>query len=162
MSATIANRLASICGLAAAVLIAVGVLSYKNTRQLIAADLQVAETNETLAEISETFSAIQEAQTRATDFAIVRDEQFRTDYYFSITKTQQHFEHLKLLTVDDSRQQARLDVLDPLIENSFSIFHSVMNLPRGQQFGSAEAAGVKVREEKCMDDIRLNMKAMED
>jgi two-component system sensor histidine kinase/response regulator len=162
MRATIANRLWVICGLAAAVLIAVGVLSYQNTRHLIAVNVQVAETNETLAEISQTFSAIQQAQTRATDFAIVQDEQFRTDYYVSITKTQQHFDHLKLLTAGDSRQQAQLDVLDPLIENSFSIFHSVMNLPPGQAFRAADAAGVKVREEKCLDDIRLNIKAMED
>src|SRR5271157_6495590 len=125
MAVTIENRLGIISGLAAVVLIVAGVLSYQNTQQLILANGRVTQTNEVLAAISQTFSAIQDTQNRATDFAIVRDEQFRSGYFASLAQAQRQFDHLRSLTADNPRQQVRLDKLDPEIENAFSIFHVV-------------------------------------
>jgi PAS domain S-box-containing protein len=161
MNATIENRIGIISGLAVLVLIVAGVLSYQNTQRLILVNGRVAETNEVLAAISQTFSAIQGAQNRATDFAIVRDEQFRVSYYASVAQAQRQFDHLRSLTSDNPRQQARLDRLELQIENAFSIFHLVMNLPQGEKFTAANAAELQVREEKCLDEIRRDIQAME-
>jgi PAS domain S-box-containing protein len=162
MITTIENRLTVISSLAAVVLILAGLLSYQNTQRLILVNGRVAETNEVLAAISQTFSAIQGAQNRATDFAIVRDEQFRDGYYASVAEAQRKFDHLRSLTSDDPSQQARLDRLEPQIENAFSIFHLVMNVPQGEKFTAADAAELRVREEKCLDEIRRDIRAMED
>ena len=162
MQVTIENRLGVISSLAAAVLIVAGVLSYQNTQRLVLVNGRVTQTNEVLAAISQTFSAIQGAQNRATDFAIVRDERFRTSYFASVAQAQQQFDHLRSLTTDNPRQQARLDKLDPEIENAFSIFHVVMNLPQGEKSTAADAAQLQVREEKCLDEIRQDIQAMEE
>ena len=161
MQATIENRLGVISGLAAVVLIVAGLLSYQNTQRLILVNSRVTETNIVLATISQTFSAIQDAQNRATDFAVVRDEQFRVSYYSSVAQAQKQFDHLRSLTFDNPLQQARLDRLDGQIENAFSIFHLVMNLPPGEKFAAATAAELQLREEKCMDGIRREFQAME-
>ncbi len=161
MNATIENRLGMVSSLAAVILIVAGWLSYQNTQRLILVNGRVAETNVALAAISQTFSAIQDAQNRATDFDIVRDEQFRVSYYASVAEAQKQFDHLRSLTSDNPRQQARLDSLDDQIENAFSIFHLVMNLPQGEKFAVATAAQLQVREEKCMDGIRQDFQAME-
>jgi len=162
MKATVEKQLGIISSLAAAVLIIAGVLSYQNTQELILVNGRVAKTNEVLAAISLTFSAIQDAQNRATDFAIVRDEQFRDLYYASVAQAQKQFDHLRTLTSDNPRQQARLDGLDNQIENAFSIFHLVMNLPQGEKFAAETAAELQVREEKSMDEIRRDIHAMEE
>jgi PAS domain S-box-containing protein len=162
MQVTIENRLGIISALAAAVLIVAGVLSYQNTQQLILVNGRVSQTNEVLAAISQTFSAIQGAQNRATDFAIVRDEQFRTSYFASVAQAERQFDHLKSLTADNPRQQARLDKLDPEIENAFSIFHVIMNLPQGEKSTAADAAQLQIREEKCLDEIRRDIQVMEE
>ncbi len=161
MKATIENQLGIISALAALVLITAGVLSTQNTRQLILVNGRVTRTNEVLAAISETFSAIQGAQNSATDFIIVHDEQFRSSYYSSVAQAQRQFDHLRSLTSDDPRQQARLDRLDDQIENAFSIFHLVMNLPQGDKFMAADAAQLQVREEQCLDAIRRDFQDME-
>jgi CHASE3 domain sensor protein len=62
MKATIEKRLGIISGLAAVVLVVAGVLSYQNTQRLIMVNGRVTKTNEVLAAISQTFSAIQAAQ----------------------------------------------------------------------------------------------------
>ncbi|HMD86589.1 MAG TPA: response regulator [Terriglobia bacterium] len=162
MKVTIENRLGIISGLAAVVLIIAGLLSYQNTQKLILANGRVTQTNEVLAAISQTFSAIQDTQNRATDFAIVRDEQFRSGYFASLAQAQRQFDHLRSLTADNPRQQARLDKLDPEIENAFSIFHVVMNLPQGEKSTAADAAQLQVREENSMDEIRQDILAMEE
>ena len=122
MKATIENQLGIISSLAAMVLIVAGVLSFQNTQRLILVNSRVAKTNEVLAAISQTFSAIQGAQNDATDFAMVRDEPFRNRYFSSVAQAEGRFDHLRRLTSDDPRQQSRLNRLDDQIENAFSIF----------------------------------------
>jgi CHASE3 domain sensor protein len=161
LKATIENRLGIISGLAAMVLIVAGLLSYQDTERLILVNGRVSKTNEVLAAISQTFSAIQGAQNQATDFAIVRDERFRAGYYTSVAQTQKQFDHLRSLTSDNPHQQSQLDRLDDQITNAFSIFHVVMNLPEGEKFTAANAAQLQVREEQCLDEIRRDFQAME-
>ena len=161
MKATVENKLGIISGLAAVVLIVAGVASFQNTQRLILVNGRVARTNEVLAAISETFSAIQGAQNDATDFAMVRDEQFRNSYFLSVAQAQGQFDHLRSLTADDPHQQSRLDRLDDQIENAFSIFHLVMNQPQGEKTMAADAAQYRVQEERCLDGIRREFRAME-
>ncbi|HXW13354.1 MAG TPA: CHASE3 domain-containing protein, partial [Terriglobia bacterium] len=161
MKVTIENRLGIISSLAAVVLIITGVLSYQNTQRLILVNGRVTQTNEVLAAISQTFSAIQGAQNRATDFAIVRDKQYRDGYYASVAQAQRQFDRLRSLTADNPHQQARMDRLDDQIENAFSIFHLVMNQSQGEKFSAANAAQLQVREEQCLDEIRREFQGME-
>jgi PAS domain S-box-containing protein len=162
MKATVENKLGIISGLAAVVLIVAGVASFRNTQRLILVNGRVARTNEVLAAISETFSAIQGAQNDATDFAMVRDERFRNSYFSSVAQAQGQFDHLRSLTADDPHQQSRLDRLDDQIENAFSIFHLVMNQPQGEKTMAADAAQYRVQEERCLDGIRREFRAMEE
>ena len=161
MKATIENRLGIISSLAAVVLIVAGMLSYQNTQRLIWVNGRVTNTNEALAAISQAFSAIQGAQNRATDFAIIRDEHYRDSYYASVAQAQRQFDHLRNLTANNPHQQAQLDRLDDQIENAFSIFHLVMNLQQGEKFTAANAAQLQVREEQCLDEIRREFQGME-
>lgn len=161
MKVRVQTELGIISSLVAVVLIVTGVLSFLNTQQFILVNSGVTRTNEVLAAISQTLSAIQNAQNRATDFAIVRDKQYRSGYYASVAEAQKQFDHLRTLTSDTPRQRARLDELDDQIENVFSIFHLVMNLPPGGKSTAADAAQLQVREEKCMDEIRRDLQAME-
>ena len=118
----------------------------------------MSETNEVLAVISQVYSAIQGAQNGATDFAIVRDEKFRNSYYTNVAQAEQNFDRLRSLTSGNPRQQARLDKLEPQIENAFSIFHLVMNQPPRGNF----AAALQVQEERSLDEIRRGIQAMEE
>jgi len=162
MKSTIENRLGIISGLAGVVLIVTRLLSYQNTQRLIPVNRRVTETNIVLATISQAFSGIQDAQNRATDFAIVGDEQFRIRYYASVAAAQKQFDHLRSLTSDNPpHQQARLDSLDGQIENAFSIFHLVMNQRPGDKSSAADAAQLQVREENCMDEIRRELQDIE-
>jgi CHASE3 domain sensor protein len=161
MKVSVGYELGIIATLVAVVLIVIGVLSYENTQQLILANSAVARRNEVLAAISQTLAAIQDTQNRATDFAIVRDEQFRSGYYSSAAEAQRRFDHLRTLTSDTPHQRARMDGLDDQLENALSIFHLVMNLPAGEKSSAADAAQLQIREEKSMDGIRRDLQAME-
>ena len=161
MKSAIENQLGIISSVAAVVLIVAGLLSYQNTQHLILANAKVTETNIVLAAISRTYSAIQAAQNRSTDFAVVGDEQFRAGYYASVAQAQTQFDLLRKLTANNPRQQLRLDALDDQMENAFSIFHVVMNMSPGEAPVAATSAKLRVREEECMDGIRRDFQAME-
>jgi PAS domain S-box-containing protein len=162
MKATIENRLGIISGFAALVLIVAGLLSYQNTQQLILVNGRVTETNIVLAAISQTFSATQDAQNRATDFAIVRDERYRSAYFGSVAQAERQLDHLRELTSANPRQQARLARLDEQFVNAFSIFHLAMNQPQSGEFAAADTAQLRVREEQSMDEIRREFQGMEE
>jgi PAS domain S-box-containing protein len=161
MASKVETRVGAISLLAAAVLIVVGVLSYHQTGNLIEANRQVAESNEVLTEASAVLAEMQGAQNKANDYAITLDQRLRDQYYSNVGLAQRSLDRLRLLTGHESTQQARLEALDPLIENAFSVFHIVMNPFPGSEPTRQEAARHQVQEEQSMDGVRRTLGEIE-
>jgi two-component system, sensor histidine kinase and response regulator len=155
------KQLAVCSVLAAAVLIAVGVLSYRKTQALIEANRQVTRTNEVLTEVSTVLSAIQGAQNNANDYEITRGERFRSQYYSDINQSQRDLDRLRLLTANEPDQQGRLDALDPLVDNAFQVFHVGMNPYPGTEVTREDFARRRLREQESMDGVRGIMHEIE-
>ncbi len=161
MRAKIENPMGVGAGLAALVLITAAVLALQNTRQLILLNARVASTNKVLAAISETLTAVQRVQNYATDYAITRDERYRTRYDASVAQAQQEIENLRNLTFSSPIEQERQDKLDGQIENALSVFHLIMSLPPGEDVSTPGGTQLQVREEQCLDEIRGELEEME-
>jgi PAS domain S-box-containing protein len=161
MKSTVERQLGIISSVAVLVLIAAGVLSFQNTQKFVLADGGVARTNEILAAISQTSSALQNARYLAADFAVVPDEQDRTNYDLSVAQAQRQFDHLRRLTSDQPILKARLDHLDDQIENAFSILHRVLNPPPGGSFTAANAAQLQQQQKQYLDGIRRDFQDLE-
>ncbi len=161
MRMTVETRLGVVIGLAAVMLTGAGVASYRTEQRLTFAADRVAKTNQVLEAISETSSALQDAQGHAMDFAIVRDPHQRSDYFASLSFARERFDDLRVLSLSDPSQTARLDRLGAGIEDAFSIFELIMNLPQGEKLAASEAARLQMREDERLDQIRRDFQSME-
>jgi PAS domain S-box-containing protein len=100
---------------ALALLLVVGVVSYRNNRNQVATEEWVAHTQEVLATLAGVLSDETEAESARRAYFITSDSMFRRKYETSAAATYANLARVRQLTVDNAPQQRRLDALDPLI-----------------------------------------------
>ena len=117
-------------GLAFAVLLAIGLLQYATTKQLVEAGRGVAHTDEVLAGIQTVLTDVKDAESWLRGYAATGDQMFLAPCRAAITRTPNHLRQLRQLTLDNPRQQRRLDTLEPLLGQRFRHMEKVIELRR--------------------------------
>jgi PAS domain S-box-containing protein len=102
-------------GAAIALLLVVGVVSYRNNGNQVATEESVAHTHEVLATLSGVLSDETEAESARRGYFITGESVFLRKYETSAAAASANLARVRQLTVDNAPQQRRLDALDPLI-----------------------------------------------
>jgi PAS domain S-box-containing protein len=102
-------------GAALALILVVGVLSYRNNRNQIETEEWVVHTQEVLATLAGVLSDETEAESARRAYFITGDSVFLRNYETSAAAAYANLARVRQLTVDNAPQQRRLDALDPLI-----------------------------------------------
>jgi PAS domain S-box-containing protein len=100
---------------AIALLLVVGVVSYRNNGNQVETEEWVAHTQEVLATLASVLSDVAEAENARRGYFITSDSVFRRKYETSAAAAYANLARVRQLTVDNGPQQRRLDALDPLI-----------------------------------------------
>src|SRR5215210_3057639 len=97
------------------IMVAIGYLSYNNTRQLKAAVEAEKHTQQVIINLDETLISMVDLETGMRGFFISRDEELLEPYYRGIENLPDNIERLRVLLKDDPDQNKRLDNLESVI-----------------------------------------------
>lgn len=124
-------------GLALVIFIIVGAACYFSTLQLVDASNLQKHTYEVLNHLDGTLSALKDVETGQRGYLLTGDEGYLEPYQTGIGAVDQNVQEVRRLTVDNPRQQHRLDSLEPLVKQRLAITKKVIDLRRGQTLEAA-------------------------
>jgi CHASE3 domain sensor protein len=113
MNRSIGKTIAVAFGMAFLVLLAVGLVQYVTTRQLVEAGHRVAHSDAVLAGIQTVLRDVKDAESWLRGYAASGDDLFLAPCRSAIIETPNDLRQLRQLTLDNPRQQRRLDTLGP-------------------------------------------------
>ncbi len=148
-------------GLALAIVIAIGVVSYRGTTELVRADAWVAHTHDVIENLLSLRDSLMTAQTARRGYILSGEERYFKRFSNAVSRVAPKVENLRALTADNARQIQRLDQLDPLLKSRLAILNQSVELRRTQ--GLDVPAQVQLMDQggKLQDEIRVLIAAMQ-
>jgi methyl-accepting chemotaxis protein len=134
---SIGGKIAGGFGLALAVLLVVGGVSYDSTRRLVESGDWVAHTHEVLSELKDVEGIMKDAWSSARGYLLTGEERYLQPYLGARERAQQKLQNLRKLTADNPRQQQRLDALEPVIADDFTVLQQEIDIRKNIGFQAA-------------------------
>ncbi|MEA5624547.1 GAF domain-containing protein [Nostoc sp. UHCC 0251] len=139
-------------GLASAILVLIGVVSYQNTRVTTNNRSIVKNTYKKINSVEELLSHLKDAETRQSSYILTGKQIYLKPYQAALANVDQEVAKLKSLTTDQPNQQKQIATLESLITAKITDLKQTIDLR--QDKGLEAALQVLVRNENLMDDIR--------
>ena len=149
-------------GVAIAMLLAVGMISYRGMAVSDQSDRRVRHTHEVLENLQDLDGAMETVESSYRGFVITGDENSLQAYRAAIARSEQAQANIRDLTVDNSVQQLRIRNLMNLADRSMQYAETVTSLRRTK---GMNAAADFVREgsgEQIMDQFQERIRSMQD
>lgn len=160
MSLTVEKKIVAGFAVMLAILLAIGIVSYRNTRKLIRDSNLVAHSHEVLDELEGTLSSVKDAETGQRGYIITGDEEYLKPYKAALPTINQRIENLRQLTASDPEQPRHLADLEEEVAARLRMMAEVIELRRRDGFTAAERAVSSGRGKRMMDDIRETIAEM--
>jgi len=139
-----------------------GFLSWSNIQQLQASERQVRETHTVLIELTELFSALQDAETGQRGYLLSGRESYLQPYATAIDALPVRWQRVERLLAGDLEQQTNLEDLRPHIDAKLAELDRAIRLRRSAGFTAAlEAVGTDQGKQE-MDTIRQKLAVISD
>jgi methyl-accepting chemotaxis protein len=156
---TVGTKIGAGFGLALAILVVIGGVSYRSTAKLTETAELVAHSHQVLENLEVVVSDMKDAETGQRGYIITGEERYLEPFRAALGVTNQDLKALRTLTMDNNNQQRRLDVLEPLIsgkEGKFAELQETIDTRRDKAKGFAVALQIVLTDKgkKVMDDIR--------
>jgi methyl-accepting chemotaxis protein len=166
MKWTVGTKIGAGFGLALAILVAIGAVSYRSTTKLTDTSELVTHTHQVLEKLEEVLSGIKDAETGQRGYLITGEERYLEPFRSAQAAINQNLTALRDLTRDNANQQRRLDLLEPLIngrDGKFAELQGTIDARRDKARGFAVALQLVLTDKgkKAMDDIRKMIDEME-
>lgn len=158
---TLGRKLAAGFALSFALLLAVGVTSYRAVEALTSASYAVAHSHDVLDRVAALLGQIRDAQTGYRGYVITGNDDFLEPYSNATGKVDPTLTELRTLLADNRAQTARFDELEPLVVAKMAEFRRDVEWRRTQ---GAEAGRERVSGgdgERAMDELRRQFGQME-
>lgn len=136
------------------VLLAIGVISYRNTSQLIEQSDLVHHTRKVRLSLQELLGFLVDAETGARGYMITGEDDFLEPYNAALQQLDGKFKELRQLTADNPRQTLRLDVMEPLIVERMRLFRDRIEVRRTKGFNAVRQAVLLRAGKEVMDKLR--------
>jgi len=162
MTSSIGAKIGSGFGLALAILIVIGGVSYTSTAKFMYSAGWVAHTYEVLDNLAGFLSAMTDAETGQRGYVITGQDRYLEPFHTAVETVDQRLKSLRRLTADNATQQRRLDTLEPLVRSKFAELQETIALRRDKGFEPAAKVVLTDKGKEAMDRIRQVAKEMED
>ncbi|MGI2902719.1 GAF domain-containing protein [Tolypothrix sp. VBCCA 56010] len=153
------KSIAGAFGLASAILILIGVVSYQQTKYFIETNNQVRKTEEKITNLSELLSQIKDAETGQRGYILTGDSAYLQPYKTALAKID--IAELNNLTADNYFQQSQIDTLKPLIAAKLNELKKTIDLRQNQGFDAALQVIRTNQGNNIMNNIRDIIRDME-
>lgn len=161
MKWNVGTKIAAAFGLALAILVAIGIISYRNTIQLTATANWVNHTHQVLQNLESLLSAVKDAETGQRGFIITGEDRYLEPYRNAQSEIEDNRKATRTLTSDNAAQQKRMDQLDTLLTTRLTELQEVITVRKSQGFDPALQIVISDRGKKTMDDLRKLVGEME-
>lgn len=148
------KRVAAGFGLASAILVLIGVISYQNTCVLIDTKNQVQKTQEKINKLEELLSDMKDAETGQRGYILTGQESYLEPYQAVVGNIDQKIAELKDLIADKPSQQKQFATLESLIAAKLAILKQTIYLRQNQGFDAALQIIQTNQGKYLMDNIR--------
>jgi CHASE3 domain sensor protein len=158
---TFGRKIALGFGLSVVILLVVGAVAYRSTDVLIETNASVAHTHLVLEDVAQILSLLKDAETSQRGFVITGDDAFLEPYNDALGPIPRTVANLRSLTVDNLRQQRRIDAAEPLIAAKLGELKRTIEMRRTQGFDATEKVVQGGEGKKAMDDLRKVLGAID-
>src|SRR4051794_18930544 len=117
--------------IAFALLVVIGAISYGTTKRLVESERLISHTHEVQTYMEDLRSDLIEAGYARRGYLISGDERFVTEYRRAVDDIPSKLSHLKQLTLDNPKQQARLSELQQLVDRDVELLNESIERGRG-------------------------------
>ncbi|MEH2031570.1 MAG: GAF domain-containing protein [Nostoc sp.] len=155
------KKVAAGFGLALAILVLIGTISYQSTQVLIHTSKKLNNTQLTINNLQELLSNIKDAETGQRGYILTKQDAYLKPYQTAITKLAPEIKELRKLTADDSRQLSKLDTLEPLIAVKLNELKKTIDLRQNLGLDAALEVINTNQGNNLMSDIRNIIREME-
>ncbi|HUI70038.1 MAG TPA: CHASE3 domain-containing protein [Spirochaetia bacterium] len=162
MKWSIGGKISSGFALGLAILVVLGVISYRDSTGLIASADWVTHTYQVLTKLDGIIKAMDDIETGGRGFVITGVEAFFDPYTTGSANVGPLVKEVRQLTSDNPDQQKRLDALEPLIATRLDITKAEIDARRTAGFKAAQEMVASGQGKKIMDQIRQVIAAMAD
>ncbi len=152
---TFKNKIVAGFGTALAMLIFVGVLSYRSMVQNGEDRRWVAHTHEVLEDIEGLLTELDDAETGQRGYVITGEDVYLGPYNDAVGRVPQDLKKLRELTFDNPVQQHSLDQLGPLVASKLAELQKVIDTRRQKGAGAAVEGVREGLGKRTMDEIRV-------
>lgn len=159
---SIGSKIAGSFGIALAILLLVGGVSYNSTVKLIESADSVRHTHQVITTVQQVLSAMKDAETGQRGYVITGEPRYLEPYQGAREAVRVGVKELRELTVDNPHQQQRLSSLEPLVDNKFAELQETIDLRRTKGFAAAAQVVLTDKGKNTMDNIRKLIAEMED
>jgi len=146
--------------MALAILVFIGVLSYRSVLRSREDVGWVTHTHQVLEQIDGVMAAMTDAETGQRGFVVTGDESYLQPYSDAFARARKDENDLRELTSDNPIQQRNLDRLEPLITAKFAELQVPIELRRRSGFDAARQAVSNGTGKLAMDQIRTLLGSM--
>ena len=130
MKWNVGTKIAVGFGLALAIFVIVGAVSFRSTSQLIAASDLRKHTNEVLSRLAELETQAADMQNGVRGYAITGEETYLEPYQAALGRIDEVIRDIRKLTADNLRQQQRLDALEPSVKSRIDLAREIVDAVR--------------------------------
>jgi len=134
------TRIAAGFGIVAIVFVAVGIISYQSTAQLIASSALHKHTYEVLAKRDDVSGSLKDVGLALRNFIITGEDRFRERITVTLGEANRNVQQLRTLTADNPGQNQRVGKMNELIGSYGAFATSVVELREAKGFAAASQA----------------------
>src|SRR5713101_1890158 len=141
--------------IATAILVFVGWQSYRNTARFAEAAQWREHTYEVLNSLDNAVSRLSDAETGQRGYLLTGEEAYLEPYRAAIKNIDQTIGELKSLTSDNSNQQKRIQILEPLAERKLAELQQTIDVRKNEGLTAANRMVLEGSGKRWMDQIRV-------
>lgn len=154
MKWNVGTKISAGFGLALAVFMFVGTISYRSTSEMIEASDLRKHTYDVLAQLGQVLLLMENVQNGQRGYALSGEESFLEPYQDAVGKVDPTLREIRQLTQDNPRQQRRLDALDPLIKSRLAFDRDNIEARRTKGLDAVVQTTKSGKGKALMDEIR--------
>jgi signal transduction histidine kinase/CHASE3 domain sensor protein len=141
-------------------IISISVLSYKHINSLSQSAKQVMHTHKVQIELEQLISNLKDAETGQRGYLITKDSVFLQPFINARVRVNESFNTLKILTLDNPKQQTNLDSLYLMIDVRFKTLSHTLQIGTQNNTTKQQLTENMLMGKSMMDKIRLHINSM--